>query len=81
MQKKHWDLYSNGAMRFYHIKGLSQSKYRIPQFGVADPLKDENREYFKKKWGVMLEKKGEDLGEVFDEPWDGKRPFDMELGV
>lgn len=54
-QKKGWKLFRSGKLPFFHCKGISQSKFRIPTLGAPDPLKEQNLDYFEKKWGVRLE--------------------------
>jgi hypothetical protein len=55
MQQQGWKLYRSGSMRFFHCKGITQGRMRVPIPGHPDPLKKRNQDYFFKKWGVRLE--------------------------
>ena len=55
MQMAGCDLYRNGAMRFFHIKGLTQAAFGRKPSKEGDAFKQRNLEYFYQKWNVRLE--------------------------
>jgi GT2 family glycosyltransferase len=56
MRQAGYSLYRNGSMRFFHIKGLTQTAFgREPFDKSSDIHKQRNLEYFYQKWNIRLE--------------------------
>jgi hypothetical protein len=61
-------LFRSGQMRFWHAKGITQSRVRIPLRGRPDPIKEANYAYLASKWGINRE--GMKIEDLYQAPFN-----------